>query len=278
MSETIFELQDVHYSYLGKNPALCGIDMTIRSGERVAVIGANGTGKSTLIHLLDGLLFPDRGVVKAFGEELSERALQDEERAHRFRRRVGMVFQNADIQLFCPTVKEDILFGPLQLDRTEAEAEKRLHEVAKNLTIEHLLERAPYELSLGEKRKVAIASVLAIDPEVLLLDEPTAGLDPSTTARIIDFILAPEQKDKTIVVATHDLHLAHETADRIVVIGENRKVVRQGTPDEVLTDEGFLGEHNLLHIHSHRHGGNLHRHPHSHAHLKNLPEHEATKS
>ena len=115
VNEIIFELKDVHYSYLGKFPAVCGIDMTIRQGEKIAVIGANGTGKSTLLHLLDGLIFPDRGEVKAFGTPLTEDFINNSESSRNFRSKVGLVFQNADIQLFCPTVREDIIFGPLQL-------------------------------------------------------------------------------------------------------------------------------------------------------------------
>ena len=207
MSETVFEVKDVHFSYLGKFPALCGVDMTIRSGEKIAIIGANGTGKSTLLQLLDGLIFPDCGHVTAFGERLLEHSQGDEKAAHRFRKRVGLVFQNADIQLFCPSVREDIAFGPLQFGVAEQEVKRRTLEVAQVLDIQHLLDRVPHQLSIGEKRRVAIASVLAIDPDVYLFDEPTAGLDPLTVRHIIDFIVNANQQGKTIITATHDLHI-----------------------------------------------------------------------
>ena len=197
MKEIVFELKDVHYSYLGKYPALCGIDMTIKAGEKIAVIGANGTGKSTLLHLLDGLIFPNSGKVMAFGQDLSESSLNEEQSAHRFRSRVGMVFQNADIQLFCPSVREDIAFGPLQLGVNEGDVKKRLMEISELLDVRHLLDRSPHQLSIGEKRKVAIASVLAIDPDVLILDEPTAGLDPLTVRHIVDILVEANQRGKT---------------------------------------------------------------------------------
>ena len=151
--EIIFELKDVHYSYLGKFPAVCGVDMTVRKGEKIAVIGANGTGKSTLLHLLDGLIFPDRGQLKAFGELLTEDLINDPESSRNFRSKVGLVFQNADIQLFCPTVREDIVFGPLQLGVKDDEIRKRLLAISQLLSIEHLLDRVPHQLSVGEKRK-----------------------------------------------------------------------------------------------------------------------------
>ena len=131
MNEIIFELKDVHYSYLGKFPAVCGVDMSIRKGEKIAIIGANGTGKSTLLHLLDGLIFPDKGELKAFGSPLTEDFINDTESSRDFRSKVGLVFQNADIQLFCPTVREDIVFGPLQLGVSDDEVKRRLLEISQ---------------------------------------------------------------------------------------------------------------------------------------------------
>ena len=262
MSTIIFELKDVQYSYLGKFPALCGVDMTIRSGEKIAVIGANGTGKSTLLQLLDGLIFPQNGHMTAFGERLLEHSHADEKAAHRFRRRVGLVFQNADIQLFCPSVREDIAFGPLQLGVAEKEVNRRIIEVAQVLDIQHLLDRVPHQLSIGEKRRVAIASVLAIDPDVYLFDEPTAGLDPLTVRHIIDFIVKANQRGKTIITATHDLHIIGEIADTVYVFGRNKRIVRGGSSESVLNDWSLLETNNLVHIHRHHHDGMEHVHQH----------------
>ena len=181
MSNAIFELKEVYFSYLGKFPALCGIDMTIEEGQKLAVIGANGSGKSTLLHLLDGLIFPNKGNIKFRGKELKEGSFCNQDFSLDFRRSVGLVFQNPDTALFCPTVKEDILFGPLQLGIEKEEIKKRLDELITILNIKDLLNRAPHQLSIGEKRKVSIASSLIIDPDILILDEPTAGLAPVGT-------------------------------------------------------------------------------------------------
>ena len=264
MREIAFELKDVHYSYLGKYPALCGIDMTIQSGEKIAIIGANGTGKSTLLHLLDGLIFPNSGKVMAFGQDLSEQSLNDEQSAHRFRSKVGMVFQNADIQLFCPSVREDITFGPLQLGVDEGEVKKRLIDISELLDVRHLLDRSPHQLSIGEKRKVAIASVLAIDPDVLILDEPTAGLDPLTVRHIVDILVEANQRGKTIITATHDLHIVADIADTVYVFSRDRKILRSGSPSDILSDQELLRNNNLVHIHSHKHKEVIHAHPHLH--------------
>ncbi|MFA6142008.1 MAG: ABC transporter ATP-binding protein, partial [Candidatus Omnitrophota bacterium] len=188
MSDVIFKLEDVHFSYLGKFPALRGIDVTVEQGQRIAVIGANGSGKSTLLHILDGLLFPDRGIVNAFGKELDERSLSDENFNHYFRSKVGLVFQNPDVQLFCPTVKEEILFGPLNFGFDHEAIKPIFDSIVEIFGIKELVDRMPHQLSIGEKRKVAMASVLISGPDVLLLDEPTAGLDPKTSRALIDLL------------------------------------------------------------------------------------------
>src|SRR4030043_1725089 len=166
-NKLIFELKDVYFSYLGRYPALCGIDITIRRGERITIIGANGSGKSTLLHMLDGLIFPDKGTVNAFGHDLSEAMFNNEGFSRNFRKKVGLVFQNSAVQLFCPPEKEDICFGPLQLRVDKKVIERRLDELIRILNIKDLLDRSPHQLSIGEKRKVAIASTLIIDPDVL---------------------------------------------------------------------------------------------------------------
>lgn len=265
MVEMIFELQDARYSYLGRIPALCGVDLKVEKGRKAALIGANGTGKSTLLAMLDALIFADRGMVRAFDRELKEGDFDSDDFSGAFRRKVGFVFQNPDVQLFCPTVKEDVLFGPLQLGVAPQEAQSRLERLSVSLGFEHLLDRSPHQLSIGEKKRVAIASVLAIEPEVLLLDEPTAGLDPQTTRHIIDIILAENEAGRTIVTATHDLHIIAEIADIVHVFGADKKIVRSAAADEILSDQAFLEDHNLVHIHRHKHKGVMHSHPHTHS-------------
>jgi cobalt/nickel transport system ATP-binding protein len=264
MNDLIFELKDVHFSYLAKFPALCGVDLNIREGEKIAIIGANGTGKSTLLQMLDGLIFPDKGRITAFGRELKEDVFNDESFSREFRSKVGLVFQNPDIQLFCPTVEEDIIFGPLQLGVPENEIRKRLKGLTGILNISHLLTRPPHRLSVGEKRKVAIASTLAVSPQVIILDEPTAGLDPRTTRQIIDLIIQANLDGKTIISSTHDLHIVEEISDLVYVFSAEKKIARFGATNELLEDTSFLKEHNLIHIHSHRHKDKIHIHPHLH--------------
>ena len=264
MSEPLFSLNKVCFSYPGKIPALDNLTLSINSGERIAVIGANGTGKSTLLNMLDALLFPTAGSIQAVGITLTERAMNSIEQQQSFRKKVGFIFQNPDIQLFCPTVKEDILFGVLQLGFSKDEIKTRFNNVVERMKIGHLLERSPHQLSIGEKKKAAIASVLIIEPDVLLLDEPTAGLDPQTTRDIIGILFDAHKKGKTIIMATHDLHLVEEIADTIFVFGANRTIIRSGPPLEILADQQFLQENNLLHIHVHRHLHMTHLHPHSH--------------
>lgn len=271
MAKPVFELKNVSFSYLGRFPALEGIGLEVEEGSRVAVIGANGTGKSTLLAMLDALIFPEKGTIRAFDTELREDAFSDGEFSRAFRKKVGFVFQNPEVQLFCPTVKEDIAFGPLQLGVPQDEVKRRLDKLAEELGISRLLERSPHQLSIGEKKKAAIASVLAIEPEVLLLDEPTAGLDPKTTRDIVDIILGQNGSDSTVVIATHDMHIVKDIADIVHVLGAERKIVRSGEPSVILGDRKFLEENNLVHVHKHLHDGKEHAHP--HLHLDHHPEH-----
>ncbi len=247
---TLFECRDVHYAYPGRVPALCGVDLTIETGTRVALIGANGSGKSTLLSLLDGLAFPQRGSIRFAGQELTEAALQDEAFALDFRRRVGLVFQNPDVQLFCPTVREDIAFGPLQLGIDAATIERRVEALAQEFHLEALLDRPPHRLSVGEKRKVAFATALAIEPEVLLLDEPTAGLDPRTATHLIERLHDAVHQGRTMVIATHDLHILADIADVVYVFGQDRRLAASGTPEEILTNHDLLEANNLIHTHT----------------------------
>lgn len=264
MEDLVFKLRDVHFSYLGRQPALCGIDMDIKRSEKIAVIGANGSGKSTLLHMMDGLIFPAQGSISAFGNELNEAVFNDEAFSRFFRSKVGLVFQDPDIQLFCPTVREDIAFGPLQLGIKKEEVKRLIDKFIDVLDIKDLINRAPHQLSVGEKHKVAIASTLAIDPDILIMDEPTAGLDPLTSRHIIDIIIQANLEGKTIITATHDLHIVEEIADTVYVFSRDKKIVRSGPTNELLGDSEFLKKNNLIHIHSHRHKDKVHIHRHEH--------------
>lgn len=264
MSEPIFELKNIHYSFLGKFPALCGINLDIKQGDKIAIIGANGTGKSTLMQILDGLIYPDKGEVRAFSRILNEKTFLDEEFSRSFRMRVGLVFQNSDIQLFCPTVKEDILFAPLQLDLPGEVIKKRFEEMVEIFQIGALLERSPTQLSMGEKRKVCLAGSLITDPDVILMDEPTAGLDPQTIRHIVDILIRAHEEGKTVITATHDMHIVEEIADNICVFNSFKKIAKFGPKDEILSDQELLRENNLIHTHIHKHKDKVHIHDHEH--------------
>ncbi len=260
---TAFEIVDVHYSYQDA-PALQGLSLTIEQGQRVALLGANGSGKSTLLLLLDALHFADRGTVSAFGEVLSEARLQDDQTAFAFRRRVGLVFQNPDVQLFCPTVFDELAFGPLQLGWAKDEILERVDATLAEFSIAHLKHRPPHRLSGGEKKRVALASVLILNPEVLLLDEPTAGLDPRSASELIDFLVKCQGSGRTLITATHDLDIVEDIADRCLVLQSGR-LAAAGAANEILDDAALCISAHIAHAHYHRHGDSLdHRHHHRH--------------
>jgi cobalt/nickel transport system ATP-binding protein len=262
----IFEARNLSYDYPGNIAALRQINFSIMPGELVALIGANGSGKSTILKLLDGLIFPTNGELLAFGQPLSEKLFKETTFVSEFRRRVGLVFQDPDVQLFSPTVWDEVTFGPLQLQISEDEVISRSKEVLELLNIAHLRERPPYLLSGGEKKKVSLACVLSLRPQVLLLDEPTTGLDPWSQGNLIDFLIQWADKGKSIVFTTQDLDIVEELASRVIVLGIDHSLVADGKPEEFLADPDFLLRTNLVHEHSHRHKELVHRHPHLHEH------------
>lgn len=265
-SSLVFEAENLVYNYPGNIPALREICFNITAGEIVALVGANGSGKSTLLKILDGLVFPSGGRLRAFGRSISENTFKDSEFNKKFRREVGFVFQNADVQLFSPTVWDEVTFGPLQEGLSRNEVISRASACLDLLNLTQLKERPPYFLSGGEKKKVALASVLSLQPSVLLLDEPTSGLDPWSQGHLIDFLLQWTTKDRTMVFSTQDLDLVEEIATRVIILNNQHVIVADGIPDKFLRDADFLLRMNLVHEHSHRHKEIIHRHPHQHEH------------
>jgi cobalt/nickel transport system ATP-binding protein len=264
VTDTIFDARDITYHYTSDVTALDGVSLAIERGTRVAILGANGSGKSTLLRILDGLYFPDRGTVSVFGEPLTEERLQDEAFAFDFRRRVALVFQNPDVQLFNPTVFDEVAFGPLQLRWPKEDIRRRVAETLDQLEISHLKDRSPHRLSGGEKKRVALASVLILDPEVLLMDEPTAALDPKSQSMVVDFLIGWSGGAKTVITTTHDLDIVEEIADQGLVF-QNGRIVAEGRPADILADTALLARTNLIHAHRHTHpGGQIHAHPHRH--------------
>ena len=259
-----FEMRNVGYAYAKDIVALDGVSLTIPRGAMVAIIGANGSGKSTLLRLLDGLYFPSAGQIVAFGERLTAKRLADDVFALAFRRRVGLLFQESDVQLFSPTVWDEVAFGPLHLGLAADEVEARVGAVLADFGLAHLAQRSPYRLSGGEKKKVALAAVLAVEPEALLLDEPTANLDPRSVGHLIDIVRAAHCRGRTIVTATHDLDIVEHIADWVYVLGEDKRLAAQGPAAEVLADDALLLATNLVHSHGHYHDAEVHRHPHRH--------------
>jgi cobalt/nickel transport system ATP-binding protein len=245
--ETLLSCTDLRFRYLERFVALDGVSLAVERGASLALLGANGCGKSTLLKVLDGLAFAESGSYCAFGQEVTERTIEDEEFSRAFRARVGFVFQSADTQVFSPTVRDEVAFGPLQLGMDPDEAAVRVGDVLAMLGIAHLAQRAPHQLSGGEKKRVAIASVLVTNPEVLLFDEPTAGLDPRTQAWLLELLVELRAAGKTIVLATHDLDMLETACTRAVVLGEDHRVLADGHPGEVLDDGALLLRANLVH-------------------------------
>jgi cobalt/nickel transport system ATP-binding protein len=239
-------------------------DFRVTAGERLAVVGTNGCGKSSLLHILDGLLFPTRGEAWAYGQPLTEEKFREASFTAFFRERVGLLFQNPDVQLFCPTVQDEIAFGPLQLNCTQAEALERSREMVEMLGLERIVHRSPHQLSGGEKKKVALASMLAVNPDVLLLDEPTGGLDPRTQVWLMELLDQLHSMGKTIITSTHDLSVLEDISDRAVVMEEHHTIVAEGHPGEILDDLDLLLRVNLIHEHVHRHKDVIHSHRHFH--------------
>jgi len=264
MEDFAFELQGVSFAYPGQGMSLSDVSFSARRGERLAILGANGTGKSTLLHLMDGLYFAHGGSIIALGEVLTPERVERPPFGPRFRKEVGFLFQNSDAQLFCPSVEEELAFGPLQMGWTKQEILRRISDTLELLGIQSLRERQPHNLSSGEKKKVALASLLVLSPSVLLLDEPTAGLDPRSQGNLLELLDDLHQRGMTLVTATHDLELLPHLADRVLMFGEDHRIAADGPTSKILEDTDLLLRVNLIHAHRHRHGGVAHSHPHQH--------------
>ncbi len=247
MSHHIVEVRDLGFIYPDGTEAIKGISFRITHGESVGIIGCNGAGKSTLLTHLNGYLSASHGEVRVGDVPLSA------ETAAAIRRSVGIVFQDPDDQLFMPTVAEDVAFGPLNAGLPQAEVELRVASSLARVGMAHVSERPPYRLSAGEKRAVAIATVLSLEPDILVMDEPSSNLDPRARRRLINLLKSFEH---TRIIATHDLELVVEVCSRVIVM-DGGKVVADGSTLDVLDDEVLMLEHGLERPHILRHS-----HPH----------------
>lgn len=220
----MFELKNISYSYEGKEQALDGISLHIEKGDAVALIGDNGCGKTTLLRVINGLIFPNKGEYFFDGKKIDKQSLKDVKFSKSFHQRVGFVFQNADAQLFCGSVDDEIAFGPRQMALSEEVSRQRVEDCLKLLNIENLRFRAPYATSGGEKRKIAFACVLALNPDALVMDEPLAGLDAASQERIVELLKSLRAAKKTLIFATHNENLVKELADVRVRMAEGKIV------------------------------------------------------
>lgn len=255
----VFQVENVSCQLDGK-PMLSDVQFSVREGERVVVLGVNGAGKSTLLKLLDGLLFPDSGSVSYQQTPLTPSGLVRGPFRRRFRSEVAMLFQNVDAMLFNPTVYDELAFGPRQLGLSDLE--QRVHKWAETFGIKEMLPLAPFQLSGGEKKRVALAAIMAIEPKVLLLDEPTANLDPKNSAQLIDLLISMPQL--TVVTSTHNLSLAEELGSRAIVLSAEHRLLCDRPTREFCTDEHALVTSGLSHRHLHTHGALPHVHHHLH--------------
>ncbi len=259
MTEAVFELEKVCVAWPEGGDALVDLDLTIGRGERVVLLGANGCGKSTLLRVLDGLIAPARGVLRFEGTPVDAARLRDRPWVRDFRRRVALMFQHPEAMLFNPTVADEIGYGLGHLDPAERTA--RVRHWAEWTGLADRLDRPPSQLSGGEKQRLCLACLLATEPDVLLLDEPTANLDPRTVGRLLDWLAG---QAITTVIATHHLGLAPEFGHRSVILSEAHRVAYDGPTDAALGDMDLLLAHNLAHRHVHGHGDLQHRHAHVH--------------
>lgn len=263
MSDLI-RIDEVSFSYYERFTALSRVSLAVGEGERFAVIGSNGSGKSTLLQVMNGLIYPHTGIVQFRGKRVSEETLSDRAFVKYFRSNVGYMFQDSDVHLFCPTVLDEMMFGPLQMGLSDEETRQRAKEVMEMLNISHLSDRPSYMLSGGEKKRVAIGSILTVNPGVLLMDEPMNGLDPRTKSFLMGLMVSLSDAGKTLVIATHDLSLVSELHCRVAVLSEDHRIEKIGDADEILQDEELLLKVNLIHEHVHYHGVHTHSHVHSH--------------
>jgi len=231
----VLELQGVAHAYPDGHQALFGVDLHVHRGERVALLGPNGAGKTTLVLHLNGILVPGAGSVMVSGLAVEKKNLQE------IRRRVGIVFQDPDDQLFMGTVRQDVAFGPANLGLRGAELDARVMEALAKVGMEEYADRPPHHLSFGQRRRVAVATVLAMEPEILVLDEPSSNLDPASRRELADIL---QSLDVTVLMVTHDLPYALELCERSVILDAG-VVVADGATIDLLGDAELMRRHRL---------------------------------
>ncbi|MBU9736502.1 energy-coupling factor ABC transporter ATP-binding protein [Diplocloster agilis] len=237
-SSVILEIRDLTYRYETGTQALDGVNLKIRTGERIAVLGANGAGKSTLFLNMNGVLSPDRGEIFLHGEKVNKKNI------NALRKKVGIVFQDADNQIIASTVLAEVSFGPMNLKLARPEVARMVDEALDYMELNEFRDRPPHYLSGGEKKRVSIADIIAMRPEVIIFDEPTASLDPVNAGMLEEVLEKLGSENKTIIISTHDVDFAYRWAQRVLVVCGG-KVLRDGTALEVFSDTETLKKAHL---------------------------------
>jgi cobalt/nickel transport system ATP-binding protein len=235
VSTPVLDVQGLAFAYPDGHQALYGVNLHVHRGERVALLGPNGAGKTTLVLHLNGILDAGAGAVAVSGLPVTKDNLRE------IRRRVGIVFQDPDDQLFMPTVRDDVAFGPANLGIRGGELEKRVLEALDKVGMADYADRPPHHLSFGQRRRVAVATVLVMEPEILVLDEPSSNLDPASRRELAEILTG---LDVTLLMVTHDLPYAFELCPRSVVLSDG-VVVADGPTYDVLTDDALMAAHRL---------------------------------
>ncbi|MCP4682762.1 MAG: ABC transporter ATP-binding protein [Desulfobacterales bacterium] len=243
----LINLEDIHFSYAGGKSVLRGISFQLHAGESIGLMGPNGSGKTTLLHVIMGLLKPSSGKIEIFAKQI-----KNEKHFRDIRQKIGLLFQDPDDQLFSPSVLEDVAFGPLNQGKSVSEAKDIAMETLRSLGLSGFEDRATYKLSGGEKKLVSLATVLAMKPKVLLLDEPTTGLDPDTTERMVEVL---KQSNLGYVFISHDMDFIMQTTDKVYGMIDGRITVK---------------EEMVPHSHTHIHG--FGRVPHQHSHDEDIKQ------
>lgn len=231
MVKTIIQTENMSFTYPDGTSALYDINIEIKEGERVAVIGSNGAGKSTLFAHFNGINKPTSGLVKIDGKPI----IYEKKELLQIRQKVGIVFQNPDDQLFAPTVIEDVAFGPMNLGLSDDEVDERVEEALELVGMSGLEKKAPHHLSGGQKKRVAIAGILAMRPEIMVLDEPTTGLDPKGVEQVMEILYMLNRQAMSIIVASHDVEMVTQFADKIFVLHDG-EIIGQGVTEEIFND------------------------------------------
>ncbi|HVH94807.1 MAG: energy-coupling factor ABC transporter ATP-binding protein [Nocardioidaceae bacterium] len=235
MSTPVLDVRGLAYAYPDGHQALYGVNLHVHQGERVALLGPNGAGKTTLVLHLNGILTGGAGTVTVSGVQVAKRNLAE------VRRRVGVVFQDPDDQLFMSTVGDDVAFGPANLGVKGAALERRVLDALDRVGMADFVDRPPHHLSFGQRRRVAVATVLAMEPEILVLDEPSSNLDPASRRELADILTG---LDVTVLMVTHDLPYALQLCPRSVILSDG-VIVADGSTYDVLTDDALMSAHRL---------------------------------